>query len=112
MINNRTARRQVLRISELQAKIDNETIATESLGGFPQDMMQYRNIFGAYRLPRIPVDELFFARCSQHIVVTHQGNLYKVMVYAEGQPLKTEQLFEQFREIVKDSHRKGADPQV
>ena len=75
-------------------------------------MMQYKNIFGTYREPRVGLDKLFFARDSQHIVVASQGNFYKVIVYSERIPLRTEQILEQLIKVDKDSHERGRGSQV
>ncbi|XP_003740711.1 carnitine O-acetyltransferase [Galendromus occidentalis] len=100
-------------VLDFKAHIDNETMSTEVQGKAPLDMMQYKNILGTHREPHIPLDKLFHARDSKHIVVAYQGNFYEVKVYdTEGRQLATAQILQQLHEIRVDSLEKGKGPQV
>lgn len=99
-------------VLDFKAHIDNETMSTEVQGKAPLDMEQYKNILGANREPHVPLDKLFHARDSKHVVVAHQGNFYKVTVYANGEQLKTEQILKQLQDVVQDSHQRGKGPQI
>lgn len=54
-------------------------MSTEIQGKAPLDMMQYKKILACNREPHVPLDKLFLAKDSRHVVVAHQGNFYKVI---------------------------------
>lgn len=87
-------------------------MSTEVSGKVPLDMMQYKNILGTYREPRLGLDKLFYNRDSRHIVVAYQGNFYRVDVYKDNEQLRTEQILKQLHGIVRDTQRKGRRSQV
>lgn len=88
-------------------------MSTEVHGKAPLDMMQFKNILGTHREPHFPLDKLFHARDSRHIVVAYQGNFYEVKVYDDdGNQLKTAQILQQLHEIPRDSLQRGRGPQV
>uniref|UniRef100_A0A1B0DQY5 Choline/carnitine acyltransferase domain-containing protein n=1 Tax=Phlebotomus papatasi TaxID=29031 RepID=A0A1B0DQY5_PHLPP len=91
---------------KFKAEIDNDRIPVEKFGKNELDMQQYRKIFGTCRIPGREIDTIEFNPKSKHIVVLHQGNIYKVPVYGgsgQDQLLNEEELIEQLQECVKAS---------
>ncbi|RUS28876.1 acyltransferase ChoActase/COT/CPT [Jimgerdemannia flammicorona] len=86
-------------------KINNELIPPESTRAGPLCMHQYKNQFGAYRLPEEPRDRIVvtWPATASHITVLFRDQLFRVQVLgATGERVPVKAIEGQLRQIVTD----------
>ncbi|XP_076455057.1 carnitine O-acetyltransferase-like [Babylonia areolata] len=101
----RFAAKFVAAVLDFKLKVDEQTLAVETLGGKPLCMMQYYQIFSACRVPGPKKDtHVIFPSTShgppRHITVMHNNHIFSVEVYgSKGRPLTIDQLYNQLKEV-------------
>lgn len=87
--------------------IDQNRIPPEMIGSDPLDMSQYKKIFGTCRVPRPIRDELIYNCNSNHIIVIHNNNFFRLNVLSDDNNiLNTEDIYDNLVAIVENSLEK------
>ncbi|KAI9555588.1 hypothetical protein GHT06_018103 [Daphnia sinensis] len=67
-----------------KAIIDSGKLEQDYLGKSPLDMSQYTKVFNGCRIPGLKTDTIRHALDSNHIIVVHNNQFFKVIVYEEN----------------------------
>lgn len=67
-----------------KAIIDSGKLEQDYLGKSPLDMSQYTKVFNGCRIPGLKTDTIRHALDSNHVIVIHNNQFYKVVVYGEN----------------------------
>lgn len=101
---------------EFKKVVDTESLPVEFERSAPLCMMQYHRIFSTERVPGVERDELRSPLSedrrgdsgASHIVVLHQGNMYRMdVVGADGKPFATGQIRRGIQAVVEASEKTG-----
>lgn len=78
-----------------------DKLSVETWQKYPLDMGVYKRLFSNIRLPKPECDQLSHFPNSQHIIIMHKNNFFKVKVLNScGEPLSYNQLVERIDEVL------------
>ena len=61
---------------------------------------QYERLFNATRIPGVETDKMHFVKRTEHVIIIHKGNFYKMKIMLDGEILRAADILKQVENIL------------
>lgn len=94
-------------VYQFMSMVDSKSLSTDMQKDAPLCMAQYDNIFSSIRIPRKGTDEFRVSASRQHIVVMHNGGMFKVQMLDDAGKTKSPIALEAELNLIIDAGEQG-----